>query len=85
MTAFFDPQAREAHNHERSISQFYAFALQDSRAANARLEAEIRELRDGDKSLANQLRIENDRLKEKINTQQFEIQGLKNEIKFLQL
>ncbi|KAA1113864.1 hypothetical protein PGTUg99_007183 [Puccinia graminis f. sp. tritici] len=67
MVAFFDPQAQEARDHERSVTQFYAFSLQDSRAANTRLEAEIKQLRDGDKSLANQLKIENDRLKEKIN------------------
>ncbi|EFP81903.1 uncharacterized protein PGTG_08152 [Puccinia graminis f. sp. tritici CRL 75-36-700-3] len=85
MVAYFDPQAREARDHERSVTQFYAFSLQDSRAANACLEAKIKELRDGDKSLANQLKIKNDRLKEKINEQKFEIQGLKNEIKFLQL
>jgi hypothetical protein len=85
MIAFFDPKAREAREHERSISQFYAVSLQDCRAANACLEAEIKELRDGDKSLANQLRIENDRLKEKLNEQKFEIQRLQNEIKFLQL
>jgi uncharacterized protein YdaU (DUF1376 family) len=85
MVAFFDPQAREARDHEHSVTQFYAISLQDSRAANIRLEAEIKELRDGDKSLANQLKIENDRLKEKINEQKFEIQGLKGEIKYLQL
>jgi predicted RNase H-like nuclease (RuvC/YqgF family) len=85
MVAFFNPQAREVSNHKRSVNQFYAFSLLDSCAANTRLEAEIKELRNGHKSLANQLKNENDQLKEKINKQQFEIQGLKNEIKFLQL